>query len=246
MTLSSKWIISSCHGWVFWKDTEIISFKTAVASALVFGSVQPYSVSSQWKDREDLQMSHKVILYLRCTFTTKTRAWINCLPDFAVLFKVVCSILPRLSPHAWLGWQNKNVDTLFQQMRNDKCINHSGSATLRFRFDTVSGLVRGSADENFRRAPGRGATADVLKRTMLFKPEAFIIRRRWRKLPACACALPETWPHLAISHLKGDLERLIEALDHWFHQKQLRCPFTVNFCTGVTPCHVYLATTSWL
>lgn len=44
------------------------------------------------------------------------------------LFKDTCSILTSLSPQAWLAQRNKNVDTLFQQMRNDKCINHSGSA----------------------------------------------------------------------------------------------------------------------
>ena len=54
----------------------------------------------------------------------RRHAWTNCLIDFAPLFK---GILTSFSPQTWLVQWNKNVDTLFQQMRNDKCINHSGS-----------------------------------------------------------------------------------------------------------------------
>lgn len=61
--------------------------------------------------------------------------------DFASLFKDTRPILTPLSLQPWLVRRNKNVDTLFQQMRNDKCINHSSSAALRFQFATVPGWM---------------------------------------------------------------------------------------------------------
>lgn len=81
---------------------------------------------------EILQMSLKVIV---CDCNTKSKekrgtsgkiAWL------ALLFtsRAFCSILIYLSLQAWLVRWNKNVDTLFQQMRNDKCINHSSSVVL--------------------------------------------------------------------------------------------------------------------
>lgn len=37
--------------------------------------------------------------------------------------------------------KNNNLDTLFQQMRNDKCINHSGSVAPRSPFDAVTSCL---------------------------------------------------------------------------------------------------------
>ena len=51
----------------------------------------------------------------------------------------------RLSRQTWLAQQNKYVDTLFQQMRNDTCINHSCSGERRglLRVDAVAWLEFG-------------------------------------------------------------------------------------------------------
>lgn len=89
-----------------------------------------------WKVKEKVQMSHKVIFFVFYTNIAppqenaweKWNAQTNCLIDFAFLFKGIRSIFTSLSLQTWLVRRNKNVDTLFQQMRNDKCINHSGSA----------------------------------------------------------------------------------------------------------------------
>lgn len=61
--------------------------------------------------------------------------------DFASFFKDARPILTSPSLQPWLVQRNKSVDTLFQQMRNDKCINHSSSAALRFQLATVPGWM---------------------------------------------------------------------------------------------------------
>lgn len=134
---SRKWIkalTSVCHGWAFSKATEIFSLKTVTTFAILslFCSVWVCTVRSYCRRTDRIYK-----WATRWLFTTvapsrqktweKRWAWTNCLGNFAVLFKGICSILTSSSLQAWLAQWNKNIDTLFQQMRNDKCINHSGS-----------------------------------------------------------------------------------------------------------------------
>lgn len=71
----------------------------------------------------------------------KRHARTNCLDDFAFHFKGIRSNPSFFFLQTWLVPWNKNVSTLFQQMRNDKSINHSGSAASRFQLDKVSGCL---------------------------------------------------------------------------------------------------------
>lgn len=71
---NGKWIkalTSVCTGWAFSKTAKIFSPKTGITFVIltVFYNLQCGII--EWKDREDLQMSHKGIVYYSCTFTTK-------------------------------------------------------------------------------------------------------------------------------------------------------------------------------
>lgn len=93
-------------------------------------------------------MSHKVIVTSPQNAWGKRHAWTNCLIDFALLFKDACSILTSLSLKTWLVQWNKNVDALFQQMRNDKCINHSDCHVMGSAWHRL-GLFGDSTAKNY-------------------------------------------------------------------------------------------------
>lgn len=87
-------------------------------------------------------------LFLRNAWGRR-HAWTNCLIDFAFPLKDVRSVLTSPSLKTWLVQWDKNVDALFQQMRNDKCINHSASFSVMGSAWHSLGLFGDSSPRNW-------------------------------------------------------------------------------------------------
>lgn len=175
---NGKWIkalTSLCTEWAFSKTAEIFSSKTRIPFSILTDFYNLHCEIIVWKDREDLQMSHKVIVYYSCTFTTKylrKEVSLDKLPGW------LCFSLQGHFLHSYLFVSAGMTGAMEQKCWHLVSTNEKWQMHKSFRLCRVEISVWHSLRLlHWWKLPRKAhVTTDVLKRSvLLFKPQTYII-----------------------------------------------------------------------